>query len=369
MPTQTARVAPPVSKTQTWDKAKWHYEADVFPEELTPRDGAAHIRAALEFLQQVGQLTADGREELKLAGDDVCLLDEHVKPAGRAFLDRAYVPYLEGVTYVRPPQIKPLKAAWADFSKRYDVSKRPVSKRPVSKRRVLNPYQALLRQHSVGSLMELLWKRRDAKPRGLTPESLADLTPLAQYLPAADGRLLAAAEFVLQPGLRKRAAKYAAWRELFRVLGLIGDDQLILEVTADLLRRAGRKEDGALLWRAAADTLNEAVDTRPATWAKVAARDRAVLSAAINQLFVFGLNKNSRDYETALCAMRIVGDARSLELIAEHPKHRYEGTAVTRERGKWVEEPFCDHIRREAVKKIKARLRAKAKFKTKTKKA
>lgn len=350
MPTQAARVAPPVSKTQTWDKAKWHYEADVFPKQLTARDGAAHIRAALELLNEVGQLTADGREELKSAGDDVCLLDEHVKPAGRAFLDRAYDAYLESVTYVRPPQIKSLKAAWADFTERYDVSKRPV----------LSPYQTLLRQHNAESLMELLWKRRwEAKPRRLTPESLADLAAMTQYLSPADRKVLAAAEFVLQPGLRERAAKYRAWRELFRVLGLTGDDQLILETAAGLLRRIGRKHDGPTLWREAADAVN-GVDARPATWAKVAARDRTLLSATVNKLFLFGLNKDTEDYQLALCAMDAVGDARSLELIAEHPEHRYEGTIGSLVRGRWVDEPLYDTTRRNAVRKIKARLRAKA---------
>ncbi|GAC1535116.1 MAG: hypothetical protein NVS2B9_00140 [Myxococcales bacterium] len=84
---------PPVSFTKCWDKGKWHFEAPSFPANLPRSAGWAHILAALQFLDERGQLTAAGKDQLAHADEEIALLDDQIKAGARAFLDQTYEAY------------------------------------------------------------------------------------------------------------------------------------------------------------------------------------------------------------------------------------------------------------------------------------
>src|SRR5258708_20237006 len=88
---------PPVSLTICWDKGKWHFEAASFPAHL-PRSAAwTRIVAALRFLDERGQPTAAGKDELAHADEEIALLSDQIKAGARAFLDHSYQTYFSPI--------------------------------------------------------------------------------------------------------------------------------------------------------------------------------------------------------------------------------------------------------------------------------
>lgn len=158
-----ARPAPPVSLTQCWDRAKWHYDAAAFPRSLGRATARAHIAACLGFLGDRDQLTAEGRRQRGEA-----LLDVHVRRPAHAFLDESYDLYLARTRYGAPAPVDFLRGAWADYEKRFDLRR---ASKPT-------PYQALLARVPGRSLDDLLWElRRRARLAGALRAALASVPP------------------------------------------------------------------------------------------------------------------------------------------------------------------------------------------------
>src|ERR1700738_438826 len=147
-------VPPPLSLSTCWDKGKWHFEAASLPRNLKTSAGYAHILAVLGFLDGHGQLTASGREELS-AGEEIALLDEHIKPAARAFLDQTYETYLGEIkSYERPPPTQFLEGAWTEYTTKYDISKKPRA----------NAYQKLLLNYAYDHSIDALLRAFERTP-------------------------------------------------------------------------------------------------------------------------------------------------------------------------------------------------------------
>lgn len=126
--TPVKRERPPLSLTLRWDKVTWHADGEGLPPGVTGLAAGRHVFAALDFLGVVGQLTAEGkREQAGDLGDSTALLRQHVKAGARSFLDATYTNYLEAMTYGEEPPIAILEQAWAEWTQRYDVSKRPLA--------------------------------------------------------------------------------------------------------------------------------------------------------------------------------------------------------------------------------------------------
>jgi hypothetical protein len=122
----TQKAPPPLSLSTCWDKGKWHCDSSSFPAQLPRELGWSHIVAALRFLDERGQLTAAGKQELMHADEEIALLSEQIKAPARAFLDQSYEPYLNAMrAYDQPPPLHILEAAWDEYAAKYDLSKGP----------------------------------------------------------------------------------------------------------------------------------------------------------------------------------------------------------------------------------------------------
>jgi hypothetical protein len=114
-----------------------------------------HILAALRFLDERGQLTAAGKDELTHGDEEIALLSEHVKVGARAFLDQSYEAYLTALQgYDQPPTQQVLEAGWDDYTSKYDLSKRPQA----------NAYQQLLLEHAYDQTADALLRALDGVP-------------------------------------------------------------------------------------------------------------------------------------------------------------------------------------------------------------
>jgi hypothetical protein len=170
---------PPVSLTICWDKGKWHFEAASFPAHLPRRAAWTHIVAALRFLDDRGQLTAAGKDELAHADEEIALLSEQIKAGARAFLDQSYQAYLSAIEgYGPPPPLQVLESAWDAYTAKYDLSKRPRA----------NPYQQLLLDHAYDRTADALLGALNR-----VPDLAARLREALTDVPAPDRALIEAA--------------------------------------------------------------------------------------------------------------------------------------------------------------------------------
>jgi hypothetical protein len=343
------RPAPPLSLTTVWDKAKWHADAETFPAHLPRTAARAHILAALRVLDERAMLTAEGRRELAdELGEDTALLDEHVRRPARAFLDAHYQSYLGACDYGAPPAVGRLETAWADYHRRYDLRKRI---RP-------DAYQALLlgtSDHTLGALLHrvrlgegaLLDSLRTALPhvplqdRALV-EAVLDVTATAgaQGAPIAD------------PATRLRALAYVPAARAPAMLGTVATLARALGLAAEAgAPDAPRSEERWVLLQSVAGAVN-LPDWRaaPPAVAALTAADRDLLARLVDELFVAG---DHRRRFLAICAMRSVGDERSLRLLRRHPPTAAEGVI---ERARQPPEPWSAAVRQEAQEAITARL-------------
>ena len=170
--------APPVSLTTCWDKGKWHFEAPSFPAHLPRSAGWTHIVATLRFLEERGQLTAAGRDELAHADEEIVLISDQVKAGARAFLDQNYQAYLRAIErYGFSPPVQVLEAGWDEYTAKYDVSKRPKA----------NAYQQLLLNHSYDRTPDALLRALDR-----VPDLASQIREALDGVPAGDRPLIVA---------------------------------------------------------------------------------------------------------------------------------------------------------------------------------
>lgn len=320
---------PPLSLTTCWDKGKWHFEAASFPRNLKRGAGYKHIVAVLRFLDAHGQLTASGREEVS-AGEEIALLDEHIKPAARAFLDQTYKIYLKAMeSYEQPPPTQLLERAWAEYTAKYDISKQPHA----------NSYQQLLLKyaydHSVNALLRAFERTPDLprlvrgalKDAPVSDRPLVEATVAAYYSDATD-----LADSWPDPASLLHALRYLDRRQAAATR---------LRAAVTLAKRLNASTSNAehlvsLVWAVNLGATAEA----EAAWHALASADKDMLSAAANSLF--SLNTEPH---LALCAMRTVGDAQSLHCIEQSVGDKREGIIENTD-GK--REPSWEPIRREA---------------------
>lgn len=308
--------APPVSLETCWDKAKWHRDAEDFPRHLPPAAARKHILAALCFLDGKGMLTAEGRRELADdLGEDTALLDEHVRAPARAFLDRAYADYLEQAEYGAAPPVQLLESAWGHYAARYDLSKRP---KP-------DPYQALLIAHAFDRKLDTLLRRSRE-----TPEILEILQKALDFVPSEDQALARAVLVAVgSADLPAEAATNASPAPLLRALRYLDSRTRALEIlkaACVLARRLEVLKEGsgdlsALGWAVNLASDPEGLARIAKALAALAPEDRNLLAHAMNHLYEAG-----PDRYLAICAMRSVGDARSLEILRAHRHGSEEGT-------------------------------------------
>jgi hypothetical protein len=363
MPSKTnagSRPSPPISFTKCWDKGKWHFESESFPPALPPEAGYAHILSVLRFLHARGFLTSEGEEEMNGAsGDEICLLDEHIRVEARAFLDQAYKAYLGKCEYEKPPPVRILETEWAVYETKYDLSKRTKA----------NPYQALLLERSPDRTLDTLLLRL----RSGDPDLLGDLRGTVEYM-SQDERMLVDAVLASNdqdpvslarthkdPALLLHAlrylneAKYTSERLhaaaiLAERLEIKTQSSPFSKITGLLLREthASRTSLKSLAWAVNFTRDAKLVDQFDGAWTKLSRREQEILAGAVNSLF-----ESEEDQHLALCGMRSVGDARSLELINSHPRCPREGTAHF---GDGRVEPAWEEIRRQARQGIQRRL-------------
>jgi hypothetical protein len=322
-------VPPPLSLTTCWDKGKWHFEAASFPRNLKTSAGYAHILAVLRFLDGHGQLTASGSEELS-AGEEIALLDEHIKPAARAFLDQTYETYLGEIkSYEQPLSTQFLVDAWTEYTTKYDISKKPSA----------NAYQKLLLyyayDHSINALLRA-FERTPGLP-SLVRDAIKDA-------PASDRPLIEATVTVYYSDADSIAESWPDPASLLHALRYLDRRKAAatrLRAAVTLAKRLNVSSLSvdhlvSLVWAVNLGVVPEA----EAAWRALASADKKMLNAAVNSLF--SLNTEPH---LALCAMRTVGDAQSLRLIEQSVGDEREGTIEDLDGSK---EPSWERIRREA---------------------
>jgi hypothetical protein len=307
-PNNDRRPPPPLSLETVWDKGKWHFDADDFPPQLPRSAGYAHILATLRFLDERGQLTKEGREELAGAlGDDIALLSVHVRAGARAFLDQCYQSYLSACEYGGDPPVAVLEREWAAYVARYDPSRRPRA----------NPYQKILLDHGP-QLDDIL--RRMAENAELR-ERLQAAAPLA---PEGDRALLLATLQAVHGDLLALARDFPDGEMLLHALRYVRDRAADRLGSACLLaRRLGIDEDDTARLPLVAWAVNLADSSvRAKAWEALGRDDQTLLSRLVNAFFERGEGQH-----LALCAMRTVADHRSLELMEAAIPGKGEGTS------------------------------------------
>jgi len=322
-------VPPPLSLTTCWDKGKWHFEAASFPRNLKTTCGYTHILAVLLFLDGRGQLTASGREELR-AGEEIVLLDEHIKPAARAFLDQTYETYLRAIkSYEQPPPMQLLEDAWREYTTKYDISKKPRA----------NAYQKLLLNyaydHSVNALLRAFERTPDLPT--LVRDAIIDA-------PASDRPLIEATVAVYGSDATSLAESWPDPASLLHALRYLDSRTAAstrLRAAVALAKRLNVSSSKvehlvSLVWAVNLGAMPEA----DAAWHALAPAEKTMLSAAVNSLF----SLNSEPH-LALCAMRTVGDAQSLRFIEQSVGDKREGII---EYGDGRKERSWEPVRREA---------------------
>lgn len=327
-----------MSLSTCWDKGKWHFDAPSFPAHLPRRAGWEHIFALLRFLEERKQLTAEGKDELAHASDEIALLSEHIRVGARAFLDQSYGAYLEAAEgYGHPPPLQILENAWNTYSLKYDLSKRPRA----------NAYQQLLLAHShdrkADGLLRSLGRVPDlaARIRGaLADVPEGDRGLIEATLAARDAADLAAlAASWPEPGMLLHALRYLDPRRdapsRLRAALVLADNLRI--------RDAQNTHLSDLVYAVNLGVTPEA----EAAWRALSELERIRLAEAANSLF-----SNGTETHLALCAMRTVGDLQSLKLIEESIGDKREGTTQYSD-GRI--EPSWEPVRREAREAIRRR--------------
>ena len=328
---------PPLSLTTCWDKGKWHFEASSFPPHLPRSAGWSHILAALRFLDERGQLTAAGKDELAQADEEIALLSEHVKVGAKAFLDQSYEAYLRALKgYDQPPAEQFLEAAWEDYATAYDLSKRPRA----------NAYQQLLLEYANDRSADALLRALDRVP-GLE----ARLRTALADVPATDRPLIEAVLAVRETDPFSLAGSWPDPGALLHALRYLDARSYALPRLRSACALAGRVPTGETRSNHLAALVHAvnlgATPEAEAAWRSLSEGEKLRLAAAVNLLFAGG-----QETHLALCAMRTVGDAQSLKLIEQSAGDKREGVtqyADGRSEASW--EP----IRREARDAIRRR--------------
>jgi hypothetical protein len=302
------RPPPPLSLETVWDKGKWHFDADDFPPQLPLSAGYAHILAALRFLDERGQLTKEGREELAGAlGDDIALLSAHIKTGARAFLDQCYQSYLSECEYGGDSPVAVLEREWAAYVARYDPSRRPRA----------NPYQKILLDHGpqVDNVLRRAAENAELRER---------LRAATSFAPDGDRALLHAALQAMDRDLPALARDFPDGEMLLHALRYIGNRAADRLASACLLaRRLGIDENDTARLPLVAWGVNLSDRSRRLeAWSALGRDDQMLLIRLVNAFFERG-----DDQHLALCAMRTVGDHRSVELMEAAVPGKGEGTA------------------------------------------
>lgn len=329
---------PPVSLTNCWDKGKWHFEAASFPSHLPRSSGWAHIVAALRFLDERDQLTAEGKRELARADEEIALLSRQIKSGARAFLDQNYEAYLNAIEgYGQPVPIHVLASAWDAYKQKYDLSKRPQP----------NHYQQLLLDHAYDRTANALLRVLDRHPdlatrlRAALPDvPSADRALVEATLAAREGDPAQLAPLWPDPTALLQALRYLDTRQgalpRLRAAIVLADRLGVNDPVGNHL--------AALVYAVNLGATPEA----EAAWRALTEPEQRRLARAVNLLFSGG-----EETHLALCAMRTVGDAESLTLIEQSVGDKREGTI---EYGDGRREPAWDGVRREARAAIRRRL-------------
>lgn len=329
---------PPVSLTAHWDKGKWHFDAASFPAHLPRSAGWNHIVAALKFLEERGQLTAEGKHELMHAGDDIALLPEQIKAAARAFLDQNYEAYLRACDgYDSAPPLHVLEAGWTEYTGKYDLSKKPKA----------NPYQRLLLEHAYDHTpAELL--RALNRAAGLA----ASLRAAISDVPPADRPLFHAALVCHEEDPVSVSSSWPEPEVLLKALRYLDPrSQALHRLRASVIlhERLGKSAYESPNVEALVHAVNLGPTPEAETaWRTLSPDEQHRLTQVVHSLFGRG-----PDIHLALCAMRTVGDAQSLKLIDQSVGHPAEGTTEFSDGHK---EPSWESIRRQAREVIRRRL-------------
>jgi hypothetical protein len=328
---------PPVSLTTCWDKGKWHSEASSFPAHLPHGVAWTHIVAALRFLDERGQLTAAGRDELAHADEEIALLSEQIKAGARAFLDQSYEAYLRAMeAYDQPPPLQVLQAAWDAYTANYDLSKRPRA----------NAYQQLLLDHAYDRTADALLRALDR-----VPDLAARLRGALADVPALDHALIEASLTAREADPVSLAASWPypdALLHALRYLDARSHALSRLRAACVLAERLHTGDTQSSYLAALVHAVNVgATPEAEAAWGALVEAEKFRLAAAVNLLFAGG-----QETHLALCAMRTVGNAQSLKLIEESVGDRREGVTQYSD-GR--NEPSWEPIRREARDAIRRR--------------
>jgi hypothetical protein len=328
---------PPVSLSTCWDKGKWHFDAPSFPVHLPRKTAWEHIVAALRFLEERGQLTAVGKDELAHADDEIALLSEQIKVGARAFLDQNYEAYLAAMEgYGQPPPLRILEKAWDAYTSKYDLSKRPRA----------NAYQQLLLDHAYDRKADTLLRALDR-----VPDLAVRLSGVLADVPAADRALIEAALATREKDAVSLAASWHDPDALMHALRYLDSRRHALprlRAALILAERLHIKDAQSTRLAALVCAVNlGATPEAEAAWRALAEPDKVRLAAAVNSLCTSG-----QETHLALCAMRTVGDSQSLNLIEQSVGDKREG--VTRYSDSRIE-PSWESVRRDAREAIRRR--------------
>jgi len=296
-----------------------------------------HIVAALRFLDERGQLTAAGKDELAHADEEIALLSEQIKAPARAFLDQSYEAYLRAMrAYDQPPPLQVLETAWDAYAAKYDLSKRPRT----------NAYQQLLLGNAYDRTADALLRALDR-----VPDLTARLSGALANVPAADRGLIEAALAARETDPVRLAASWPDPVALLHALRYLDARRHALPrlraalVLAERLH-TGDTQSGHLASLVHAVNLG-ATPEAEAAWRALVEPEKLRLAAAVNLLFAGG-----QETHLALCAMRTVGDVQSLKLIEQSVGDKREGVTQYSDGRK---EPSWESVRRDGREAIRRR--------------
>jgi hypothetical protein len=258
------------------------------------------------------------------ADEEIALLRVHVKAGARAFLDQSYDAFMSAGSYGEPPVVEVLEKAWDEYARRYDVDRRPRA----------DPYQKFLLDYGPHLDDVLRWSGREPELRArlrsvqaFVPQ--ADLPLVTTALSVMDGDMVAAAHDVGEPDSMLHALRY--------VRGRVAE---CLAVACILARRFGIDARDAARLPLLTYAVNHGYGAEQvAAWKGLVDVDRAFLARLVNAFWEHG-----DDQHLAMCAMRTVGDPRSVGLIMARIPMPTEGTV---QMGDGPVEPAWDEVRRD----------------------
>jgi hypothetical protein len=291
----------------------------------------------LRFLDDRAQLTAEGKDELAHAGEETALLSEQIKAGARAFLDQSYESYLAAIkNYEQTPPRQALEAAWDVYTTKYDLSRRP---RP-------NAYQQLLLDHAYDRTANALLRALDR-----VPDLAARLRGALADVREAGRPLIEAALTARETDPVSLAVSGSDPQSLLHALRYLDARRHALARLRAACVLAGRLNIGdtqsshlaSLVYAVNLGATPEA----EAAWLALAEPEKSRLAAAVNLLFAGG-----QETHLALCAMRTVGNAKSLVLIDQSIGDKREGVTQYSD-GR--SEPSWETVRREARDAVRQR--------------